>query len=312
MMEKKNNPIISIVCPVYNEEDVIPFFITEILETIKEIGKTYEIIFINDGSFDNTLQVLLNQQNTLPSIKIINLSRNFGKESALTAGFDYASGEVIIPIDVDLQDPPKLIIEFIKHWENGSEVVVGKRIDRSEDTFLKRFTASIFYKIHNKISNVKIPENVGDYRLFTRLVLNAIKLLPENQRFMKGVFAWVGFKVTVVEYKRNKRKAGKTKFTGWKLWNFALEGITSFSTLPLRFWTYLGFIVSLMSFIYGSCIIIPSFIQGIDVPSYKTTIFIILFFGGLQLIGIGILGEYLGRIYIESKRRPIYIIDKIF
>ena len=308
----KQQVAISIVCPFYNEEDTVNSFMDEIFTVLESINRPFEIVCVNDGSFDNTLEGLLKEQETRTNIKIINLSRNFGKEAALTAGLDFVKGEAIIPIDADLQDPPALIKEFVAYWDKGYDVVLAKRTDRSTDSFSKRMTAQLFYKIHNKISPTKIPDNVGDFRLITRKVLTAIQELPENQRFMKGIFAWVGFKTAVVEYKRRKRKAGKTNFNGWKLWNFALEGFTSFSTVPLRIWLYLGFFISLSAFCYGSFIIIRTLIFGIDVPGYASLLTTILFLGGVQMIGIGVIGEYIGRMYMESKRRPPYIIDRIF
>jgi len=306
----KQQVAISIVCPFYNEEDMVNSFMDEIFIVLKGINRTFEIVCVNDGSSDNTLEKLLGEQETRKNIKIINLSRNFGKEAALTAGLDFAKGDAIIPIDADLQDPPALIKEFIAYWDKGYDVVLAKRTDRSTDSFSKRLTAQLFYKLHNKISPIRIPENVGDFRLITRKVLTAIQELPENQRFMKGIFAWVGFKTAVVEYKREKRKAGKTNFNGWKLWNFAIEGITSFSTVPLRIWLYLGLFISLSAFCYGSFIVIRTLIFGIDVPGYASLLTTILFLGGVQMIGIGVIGEYIGRMYMESKRRPPYIVEK--
>jgi glycosyltransferase involved in cell wall biosynthesis len=300
---------ISIVAPFYCEEDMCDLFLKETTAVLNELNKPFEIVCVNDGSTDNTLANLLQAKKNYPNIKIINLSRNFGKEAALTAGLDYAKGEVIIPIDADLQDPPDLIKEFIAHWEEGYDVVLAKRIDRSSDSIAKRITAHLFYKVHNKISHTKIPKNVGDYRLITRKVLNAIRELPENQRFMKGIFAWVGFRTATLEYKRDKRKAGKTSFNVWKLWNLAIEGITSFSTVPLQIWLYIGIFVSLLSFIYGSYMILRTLFFGVDVPGYASLLTSILFLGGIQLIGFGILGEYIGRIYMESKRRPTYIVE---
>ncbi len=310
-MEHIENPLpeISLVCPCFNEEEAIELFMQEIHIVLNDINRSYEIIFINDGSQDHTMDRLLDAKKNDKHIRIINLSRNFGKEAALTAGLDKAKGEVIIPIDVDLQDPPRLIKDFIAHWQEGSDVVLAKRIDRSSDSFSKSISAKLFYKFNNKIADVHIPENVGDYRLITRKVLTALQQLPESERFMKGLFAWVGFKTTVVEYKRDVRSAGKTTFNGWKLWNLALEGITSFSTLPLRIWLYLGVVISFISFIYGSLIILKTIFLGIDMPGYASTMTTILFLGGVQLIGIGVLGEYIGRIYMESKRRPTYIIE---
>jgi len=309
MTDTNLEPIISIVCPCYNEVKVIDIFLREINIVLEEISKSFEIIFINDGSTDNTLAELKHFKKLYKNVRIINLSRNFGKEAALTAGLDAAKGEVIIPIDVDLQDPPILIKNFIEHWENGSDVVLAKRIDRSNDSWFKRISAKLFYKLNHKISKVEIPENVGDYRLITKKVLEALKQLPESERFMKGLFSWVGFKTTTIEYKREKRAAGETSFSGWKLWNLALDGITSFSTFPLKVWLYIGSIVSFISFIYGLIIIFKTIILGIELPGYASVMTVILFLGGIQLIGIGILGEYIGRIYMESKRRPTYIIE---
>ena len=304
-----NNPIISIIAPCYNEEETIEPFLRRIEEILTQINEPYEIVFINDGSKDNTLNVLLNAKQNFKNIRIINFSRNFGKEAALTAGLDKARGETAIPIDVDLQDPPELIKELVARWREGYDVVLAKRADRTSDSFAKRVSADLFYKLNGKISNVDIPNNVGDFRLMSKRVIEALKQLPENQRFMKGLFAWVGFKTVVIEYVREKREAGQSSFNGWKLWNFALDGITSFSTLPLRIWLYIGALVSFLSFLYGSFIILKTLIFGVDLPGYASLAVIMLFLGGIQLIGIGILGEYIGRIYSESKRRPSYIIE---
>ena len=304
-----NKPTISIVCPCYNEEEVIDIFLETITPILNRSSLSYEIIFINDGSKDNTLNIIKIAKSKYNQIRIINFARNFGKESALTAGLDFSLGEVIIPIDVDLQDPPELILEFLEKWKEGYDVVLAKRVNRDSDSFFKRKSAELFYRLHNKISHISIPNNVGDYRLMTRRVVDAIKLLPENQRFMKGIFAWVGYKTTTVEYTREVRVAGETSFNGWKLWNFALDGITSFSTVPLRIWLYIGMSISFLSFIFGATIIVKTLIYGIDLPGYASMLTIILFLGGIQLMGIGILGEYLGRIYNEAKNRPIYIIE---
>lgn len=304
-----NNPTISIIAPCYNEEETIEPFLRRIEEILTQINEPYEIVFINDGSKDNTLNVLLNAKQNFKNIRIINFSRNFGKEAALTAGLDKARGEAAIPIDVDLQDPPELIKELVARWREGYDVVLAKRADRASDSFAKRVSADLFYKLNGKISNVDIPNNVGDFRLMSKRVVEALKQLPENQRFMKGLFAWVGFKTVAIEYVREKREAGQSSFNGWKLWNFALDGITSFSTLPLRIWLYIGALVSFLSFLYGSFIILKTLIFGVDLPGYASLAVIMLFLGGIQLIGIGILGEYIGRIYSESKRRPSYIIE---
>lgn len=300
---------ISILCPLYNEEKMVSAFLQRLVGVLKNIPKSFEIICVNDGSTDGTLTALLDAQKKYHQIRIVNLSRNFGKEAALSAGIDYSFGEVVIPIDADLQDPPELIEDMIKRWENGYDVVLAKRVDRSTDSFLKRNTALLFYKIHNSISATNIPDNVGDYRLMSRKVVNSLKAMPENQRFMKGLFAWVGFNTAEVEYTRAARKSGGSKFNGWKLWNLALDGITSFSTLPIRIWLYLGFVISTLSLSYGLFIIFKTLILGVDVPGYASLLTSILFLGGIQLIGIGLIGEYIGRIYMESKKRPLYIVE---
>jgi len=306
---ENKKPFISIVAPCYNEEDTIDIFLERLSTVLNRLNKSYEIVFVNDGSRDNTLEILKQKAKDIDEVRVINLSRNFGKEAALSAGLDRAFGEVVVPIDVDLQDPPELILDFLKRYEEGYDVVVGKRVDRITDTIPKRVSADLFYKLHNQISDIKIPHHVGDYRLMSRKVVEELKRMPENQRFMKGLFAWLGFKTAVVEYKREARIGGKTKFNGWKLWNFALDGITSFSTIPLRIWLYMGIIIATISFFYGGWITIKTLIFGVDVPGYASMITAILFLSGIQLIGIGVLGEYIGRIYLEAKRRPIYIIE---
>ena len=311
---------LSIIVPCYNESEVVEKFFSAMVGNngiLNNLGLNCELVFINDGSKDNTLELLKAQKEIYSNksnldIKIVNLSRNFGKEAAMSAGFSVASGEAIVPMDADLQHPASLIPKFVELWRQGYDVVLAKRVNRQDESALKRFCSSIFYKLNNKISEIEIPQNVGDFRLFTKKVLNAINSLPENQRFMKGIFAWVGFNSITIEYKRPQRIAGSSKFNGWKLWNFALQGITGFGTLPLRIWTYIGFIVSFFAFIYASFLILRTLIMGIDLPGYASLVVIILFLGGLQLIGVGILGEYVGRIYMESKRRPPFIIDEIY
>lgn len=312
LTKNKKNFLISIIAPVYNESETIKIFIGKIKKVLKKENLKVEIIFINDGSKDDTLKILLSEQKIHNEIRIIDLSRNFGKEAALTAGLDACIGDAIIPIDVDLQDPPETIPLMIEKWKNGFEVVLGKRINRNTDTWAKRVSANLFYSLHNKISDPEIPSNVGDFRLMDRKVVDALKKLPESKRFMKGLFAWIGFKTSFIEYNRMKRIAGKTKFNGWRLWNFALEGITSFTTAPLRLWTYLGILVAAISFIFAVQIIWRVFIYGVDVPGYASIIVAVTFLSGLQLIGIGVIGEYLGRTYIETKRRPTYIVRQIY
>lgn len=297
---------ISLVVPVFNEEDAIPVFYQAAKETLSEYD--LEIVFINDGSTDATEQIINALAKADPGVNAINFIRNFGKEPALLAGLEYATGDAVIPIDVDLQDPLEVIPELINKWQEGWSVVLAKRSDRSSDSHFKRKTAGWFYRIHNKISSPKIEENVGDFRLLSRETVENIKLLQERNLFMKGLLSWVEGEVAVVEYTRSKRVRGESKFSGWKLWNLALEGFTSFSTLPLRVWTYLGFLVAALSFLYGTWMIIDKLIWGNAVAGYPSLLVSILFLGGVQLIGIGVLGEYIGRIYIETKKRPRYIV----
>jgi glycosyltransferase involved in cell wall biosynthesis len=300
--------MISIVCPFYNEEQGLGAFFSRIIPVLDRLEEAYEVVCINDGSRDGTLAALLAMRALLPHVRVIDLSRNFGKEAALTAGIDAARGDAVIPIDADLQDSPELIARLVQEWKRGFEVVLAKRADRRTDSFAKRLTAFLFYRIHNCISEPVLPENVGDFRLMDRKVVDAIKRLPERRRFMKGIFAWVGFRTTTVEYVRDSRSAGKSRFTGWNLWNLALEGVTSFSTAPLRIWTYLGLAVASLAFVYAGLIIVRTVIYGIDVPGYASLLAVTLFLGGIQLIGLGVLGEYLGRVYSEAKQRPIYIV----
>jgi glycosyltransferase involved in cell wall biosynthesis len=303
----------SLVIPVFNEAESIPVFLERIEKVFAGLPEvSLELVFVNDGSTDNTLAVLLALRKSYTQIKVIDLSRNFGKEAALSAGLQNVEGDVVIPIDVDLQDPPELIPDMLAKWQEGFDVVLAKRSNRDSDSFLKQITAKYFYRLHNRIAEPKIPENVGDYRLMDAAVVDALNQLPESRRFMKGLFAWVGFKTTSIEFTRPERAAGKTKFNGWKLWRFALEGFTSFSTAPLRAWLYLGVFLSLSSFLYGMLVAVRVLFTGIDVPGYASIIVSVTFIGGVQLIGIGVIGEYIGKTYVEAKQRPIFLVRKIY
>ena len=305
-------PLLSLVVPVFNESESLKIFLEKIYEALKKINKLrFEIIFINDGSNDETLEKLLHFKKDLKEIVVIDLSRNFGKEAALTAGLDMCKGNIVIPIDVDLQDPPELISKMVDSWRDGYEVVLARRISRKSDSLLKRKTAKWFYSTIGKISDVAIPENVGDFRLMDRKVVDALKLLPENGRFMKGLFAWIGFRTTLIDFERIDRSEGITKFNTWKLWNLAIDGITSFSIIPLRLSTYIGFIIALAAVGYGAYILWMTLNNGVELPGYSSLIVSITFLSGIQLIGIGIIGEYLGRTYIESKRRPVYVVRDV-
>jgi glycosyltransferase involved in cell wall biosynthesis len=301
---------VSIVVPFYNESESVDVFFGTLIPILKRATAEFEIICVNDGSKDDTLDQLKKQKIENTEIKIIDFSRNFGKDAALTAGLDFSEGDCVIPMDCDLQDPPELILDMIEKWKKGIDVVLAKRTDRSEDSLTKRVTAELFYKVHNCISDLPLPENVGDFRLMDRKVVDVIKAFPERKRFMKGLFAFAGFKTSVVEYKRPERNAGTTKWSYRKLWNYAIDGMTSFSTFPLKVSAYFGLIVTVMAFARGLWILIRTMFFGIDVPGYASLSVAILFLGGVQLISLGIIGEYVGRIYIESKQRPIYIVKE--
>jgi glycosyltransferase involved in cell wall biosynthesis len=301
---------ISIVVPFFNEAPGVAGFWAALAPALAAVpDAVFEIVCVDDGSTDGTLAALLALAE--PRLRVLELSRNFGKEAALTAGIDAAIGDAVIPIDSDLQDPPELIPAMIAHWRAGAEMVLARRTDRSTDGVLKRITARWFYALHNRLSKTKIPANVGDFRLMDRVVVDALKTLPERQRFMKGLFAWVGFRTVTIDYARAPRAAGVTKFSGFRLWNFALEGFTSFSTAPLKIWTYLGALSAALTFAYAVFIVIRTLIFGIDVPGYASLLVAVLFFGSVQLVSVGLLGEYIGRIYLETKQRPAYLVRKI-
>ncbi len=308
---KKN--IISIIIPIYNEASVVQLFFSKLLKVIKKLNLyKFEIIVINDGSNDKSLNYLLNFKKKYKELIIVDLSRNFGKESALTAGIDLAKGNAVIPIDVDLQDPPELIIKMIKKWENGSEIVVAKRTNRDSDSFLKRTSASLFYFFINILSQTNIPRNVGDFRLMDKQVIEIIKKLSEKNRFMKGIFSWPGFKVDFVEYERHKRVKGKSNFNFIKLLGLAIEAITSFSVVPLKIISIIGFFGIAISFIFSLIIIYQKIFIEEFIVGYAFITILILFFGSIQLLCIGIVGEYIGKIYYEVKNRPLYVIKKIY
>ncbi len=307
--DKTEKPLVSIIVPFYNEGGGVESFHQAILPILDGVPNVrFEVVCVDDGSPDDTLLKLIALVDRDSRFRVVELSRNFGKEAALTAGIDAACGDAVIPIDADLQDPPELIPTLIGEWQKGAEVVLARRNERSSDSYMKRKTAEWFYRIHNSLSGVKIPENVGDFRLMARAAVDALKQLPERQRFMKGLFAWIGFKTVTVNYTRSPRSSGTTKFSSWKLWNFALEGISSFSTVPLRIWTYIGGVGTIASFIYASFIVIRTLVYGIEVPGYASLLVLVLFFGSLQLISVGVLGEYIGRIYLETKQRPTYLV----
>jgi len=307
-MTRDVHPTVSVVVPVYNEEDALETFFNKMRKELGSLGVSWEIVCVNDGSCDGSFAKLQTYVNDDDRIKVVDLSRNFGKEAALTAGLDHASGQAVVCIDVDLQDPPELIGPMIEKWREGYEMVYATRASRPTDGFLKRISAERFYGAYNLMSSVKIPENTGDFRLMDSKVLDALSRLNERNRFMKGMFAWVGFKSTALEFERGERLKGTTKWSFWKLWNFAIDGLTSFSTLPLRVWTYLGLIIALLSFGFASFIVARIVISGVSVPGYASLMVVVLFLGGLQMISLGVIGEYLGRVYEEVKQRPVYLV----
>ncbi|WP_035055667.1 glycosyltransferase family 2 protein [Andreprevotia chitinilytica] len=304
--------LLSVVVPAYNEEAVLEIFHTR-MSALFDALPNYrcEMIFVNDGSRDRTQDIIERLCDTDPRVAGVNLSRNFGKEIAMTAGFDHARGDAVVIIDADLQDPPELIMDMVREWENGYDVVYAKRTQRDGETWLKKATASAFYKLMKKTSRVSIPQDTGDFRLMSRRSVDALLQLREQHRFMKGLFAWVGFKTKAIEYRRDPRAAGETKFNYWKLWNFALEGITSFTIAPLKIATYLGLFIAAFSFAEICYIVGKKLIYGDVVRGYPSMMVTILFLGGVQLLFIGVLGEYLGRIFNETKGRPLYFAQDV-
>lgn len=302
------NQLLSIITPMYNEAEGLDQFFQTLEQALTDADIDYEIVCVDDGSRDDTCARLKQHAERDQRIKVVALSRNFGKEAAMTAALDYARGDAVLPIDADLQDPPELIPEMVAKWREGHQIVYAKRVSRQTDSLVKRQTAGWFYKIFNRMSDIKIPENVGDFRLMDRRVVDAIKRLPEKDRFMKGLFCWPGFRHTVIEFERQGRASGETKFNYWKLWNFALSGITAFSTFPIRMGVYLGFVIALVAFLYGVGVITKTLITGVDVPGYASLMVVVLFMGGIQLFFLGLMGEYIGRIYKEVKNRPIYLV----
>jgi glycosyltransferase involved in cell wall biosynthesis len=303
---------LSLVLPVKDEEAAIgPCLdrLIPVLETMDDpAARSFEILFVDDGSSDTTLELIRKAAERDPRIRGLSLSRNFGKEAALSAGLDAARGSAVVPLDVDLQDPPEALPKMIAKWRSGYEVVYGVRDNRESDSLPKRLTADLYYRAHNWLSSDKIPEHAGDFRLLDRRVVDVIRRMPERNRFMKGLFAWAGFRQAGVSYHREERTAGTTKFNYWKLWTLAIDGITSASTVPLRIWSYLGAVVALGALAYAIFIIVRTLTSGIEVPGYASMMVAVLFLGGLQLLSLGVLGEYVGRILIETKGRPLYVI----
>ncbi len=302
---------VSVIVPFHNEAGNVAPLYERLASVLDGSGESWELVCVNDGSRDATLAALLGLAARDARVRVIDLSRNFGKEAALTAGLDHARGAVAVPLDADLQDPPEAIPVLLAKWREGYDVVNATRVSREGDGAVKRWTAHMFYRVMNRLSDVPIPRDTGDFRLIARPALEALKRLPERRRFMKGLFAWIGFRTTTIAYHRAPRHAGRTSWTYWKLWNFALEGVTSFSSAPLRLASYLGFAVSVFAFVYAAVTIFRKLVYGNPVQGYPSLLVAILFLGGVQLIALGMIGEYLGRLYEESKQRPLYIVREV-
>lgn len=302
-----SRPVYSIVAPVFNEQELLPEFYRRAVAAMEQLGEPFELVLINDGSRDRTLAIMRELNEADPRVKVINFSRNFGHQLAITAGIDYARGDAVVVIDSDLQDPPEVIPSLIAEWKNGNQVVFAVRTEREGETAFKKATATLFYRTIRNITNVDIPVDTGDFRLMDRRVVNVLKQMREQKRFMRGLSVWVGFKQTGVGYKRDARKAGETKYPLRKMLKFAMDGITAFSYLPLQMATYTGFVIAVLGLI-GIIAVILLRLLGAELAGQATTLVAVLFMGGVQLVCIGIIGEYLGRIYDEVKRRPLYIV----
>jgi polyisoprenyl-phosphate glycosyltransferase len=311
LRERPMPALVSVVCPAYNEAEGLEEFIRRVSHVLRDSGLGYEIVLVNDGSTDHTLLVLEELSQKTEDLTIVNLTRNFGKELALTAGLQHAMGDIVVILDADLQDPPELIPEFIAEYTKGYDVVYGRRISREGETWLKTRTASLFYRLMKNVGAVPLPSNVGDFRLISRRVVDALLSLPERHRFMKGLFAWVGFPSTAIDYVRHPRFAGGSKWNYLKLIGLSIEGITSFTIFPLRIVTLVGFGVAMTSFLYGTYILVRTLLFGDPVAGFPTIFLTMLILGGVQLIALGVIGEYLGRIFNEVKGRPLYLVESV-
>jgi len=307
---RPEKPLLSAVVPFLNEATNLPRLISELESVFARLDLAWELILIDDGSGDESLEVAKRELRMRPNLQgtVLSLSRNFGKEAALTAGLEAANGDVIVPLDADLQDPPELIAEMLDQWRRGYDVVYAVRKRRSGDSTTKKLTAQGFYRLMRWLSSTAIPADTGDFRLMDRCVVDALAKMPERNRFMKGLFAWVGFSQISVEYDRIARKHGKSAWSYWKLWNFALDGITSFSRVPLQVLSGSGLLIAAIAMLYGSWMVLRTILFGIDLPGYASLMTAVLLLGGMQLLGLGMLGEYLGRVFEEVKQRPLYLV----
>jgi glycosyltransferase involved in cell wall biosynthesis len=305
--------LLSIIVPMHNEDEALNSFFETTVPILQSLNNQFEIVCINDGSTDSTLQNLISLKDTIPEIIIVDFHKNFGKEAALTAGIEQANGDIMIPMDADLQDPPSIIPEMVEKWRAGADEVLAVRASRDTDTAMKRKSAGMFYRVFNKFADHKIPYNAGDFRLMDRSIAEVALKLPEKNRFMKGILSWASNGNTaVVEYTREAREHGESKWNYWKLWNFAIDGITAFSSWPLRVWSYVGVAVSSIAVLFMIFVFLKAIFVHSTVPGYASIMCVILFLGGIQLITLGIMGEYIARIYNESKNRPLYLVKKIY
>ncbi len=300
---------LTILVPVFNEAETLPAFHRRLATVLDGLDLAADLLYVDDGSTDASRAAIAALREQDARVALLALSRNFGKEIAMAAGLDHASGDAVVIIDADLQDPPELIPQLVAKWHEGYDVVYATRTDRDGESWLKKATAHAFYRVIHHAATFEIPRDTGDFRLLSRRAVEALRRLPEQHRFMKGLFTWIGFRQTGIPYHREPRHAGQTKWNYWRLWNFALEGITSFTTAPLRLATYLGFLIALLAFAYGLWIVLGTLLHGNPVAGYPSLMAVVLFLGGIQLLFIGILGEYIGRMFDESKRRPLYLID---
>jgi glycosyltransferase involved in cell wall biosynthesis len=303
--------VLSVIVPVYNEQEGIPTLHQRLGQVLDDLGCSAEIIFIDDGSRDNSAALLRALATHDPRVLVLGLSRNFGKEIAVSAGIDYAHGDAVVVLDADLQDPPELIASMMEQWRAGADCVLMKRASRDGETWLKKATSSWFYRLLRKIGDVDIPRDVGDFRLMSRRAVDALRRCQERTRYMKGLFAWVGYPTVTLTYEREARHAGTSKWNYWRLWNLALEGITSFSTAPLKIAGYVGLFVALSAFFYSAWVFIKAALWGDPVPGYPSLMMVVLFLGGTQLLALGIIGEYLARIFVEVKQRPLYLVADV-
>lgn len=301
--------MLSVVVPVYNEQAVLAAFHRRLSAVLDALAVPAEVLYVNDGSADGSLAVLHALRPGDARMRVLDLSRNFGKEAALTAGLDHACGQAVVLIDADLQDPPELIPDMLRAWREGAQVVLMQRLRRDGESWLKKATARGFYRLMGRIAEMPLPQQVGDFQLLDRVVVQSLRALPERTRFMKGLFAWVGFRRTLIGYRRDARLAGETKWNYWRLWNFALEGITSFSSAPLKLASYLGLLTALLALGFGVYVFVKASIWGDPVQGYPSLMVAVLFLGGVQLVALGILGEYLARVFTEVKARPMYLLN---